>query len=532
MGAGDADPTDIKRPVALALDALQVVRSCPEHVPAWWRLIERLAPLPPGEVDNMARLVSQLAASSALARWLKYSALWRMSGDSRYLASMAGVAADLPDPDRWMSLAIVVWHHALTRAQDRTAFRQLLLDSRQVELLGTLGRGLPREKRNRPTPGPRLGLQRVALVAPHLSMGVHAGTRMVFDLRAALEGAGINTHVFAAQELALPTMSGHFAGRDQSTVAPAHPSSWQLRTAGTAQVSLASEDFSLGSRWTDLIQGIGRYAPDVVLFVGFSSPLIWALYPDYPVVGMSLHTVPPLAPVDVWLAADPQPGQDLFWPGMPAPLTSHFPFRFWPVQTGSALSRDVLGVPEDAILLVSSGHRLHTELQPEWAAHILGFLDAHPQIHWLLIGMHGQLHEAMARWHPRLHSVPHQDDLAAFISMADIYLNPPRMGGGASVAMAMDLGVPVLSMRGSDGGDKVGDLAVSDTTGYMQRLAEWCGDAGLRHQAGAVLQRKFRDELDISQPDAGRRLIQACRVALTCFEHRQSGPQTQLYHAE
>jgi hypothetical protein len=532
MLAAAPDPAELKRQVALALDALQVVRYCPEHVPAWWRLIERLEPLPPAQVNHMALLVSQLIASSALARWLQYSALWRLTGEFRYLASMSGVAAELPDPERWMSLSVIVWHHALARAQDRPAFKQLFLDARQVELLGTLGRGLPRAPRPRPVRGMRLGLQRVAIVAPHLSVDVHAGTRLAFDLRAALEGVGINTHVFAAQELALPAMGSHFAGRDQSTVAPAQPSAWQLRSTGPAQVSLASQDFSLGSRWTDLVHGIGRYAPDVVLFVGFSSPLIWALHPDYPVVGMSLHTVPPLAPVDVWLAADPQPGKELFWPGMPEPLPSHFPFRFWPAQTGTRSSRDILGVPEDALVLVSSGHRLHAELQPDWAAQILGFLDHHPQIHWLLIGVHGQLNAAMVRRHPRLHCVPHQDDLAAFMSMADIYLNPPRMGGGASVAMAMDLGMPVLSMAGSDGGDKVGDLAVSDTTGYMQRLAEWCGDAGLRQQAGAVLQRKFRDELDISQPEAGRRLIQACRVALTSFEHRQSGPQTPLYHAE
>jgi hypothetical protein len=80
-------------------------------------------------------------------------------------------------------------------------------------------------------------------------------------------------------------------------------------------------------------------------------------------------------------------------------------------------------------------------------------------------------------------------------------------------------------MAGSDGGDKVGDLAVDHTDVYIQRLAEWIADAGLRQQAGATLQQKFKEELDISRPDAALRLVQACRLAQSSFEHRKDGPR-------
>lgn len=527
MSLADPEPAELNRQIALAHDALQSVRCCPEHIPAWWRLIERLAPLTQAQVAGMADLVNQLEAGTALAQWLQQSALWRLTSNARHLAGMAEVATQLPDPDRWMALSILVWHHALAHAHDRAAFRQLFLDARQVELMGGLGRGLPRAARPGSTPGPHQGLRRVAIVAPHLSMAAHAGTGLVFDLRATLERSGVNTHVFAAQELALPAMGSYFAGSDRSTVAAAQPSSWRLRTAGSAQVSLASSDFSLAGRWADLIHGIARYDPDVVLFVGFTSPLVWALQPDYPVVGMSLHTVPPLAPVDVWLAADPQASKDTFWPGLSAPQVTHFPYRFWPAQTAETASRELLNVPRSAMLLVSSGHRLHTEMPAAWTEQLLAFLDEHPQVHWLLVGVRTELHDAVTARHPRLHCLTHQDDLAGCLRMADIYLNPPRMGGGASVALAMDLGLPVLSLRGSDGGDKVGDMAADDTDVYMQRLAEWAADAGLRQQAGAELQRRFRDELDISRPEASQRLIQACLDAIACFERRQTGPHAQ-----
>ncbi len=524
MTAADTPLADSARQIALAHDALQAVRHCPEHAPAWWRLFGRLAPLPPDHAASITRLVSQVESGSALGQWLKHSAMWRLSDDAVHLVAMAQLAPLLPDPDRWMALAVLVWHHALSRAGDRCAFRQLFLDARQAELMGALGRGLPQARRPAGPHGPRHGVSRVAVVACQLSVARHGGTDMVFDLRAALESGGIDTHVFTAQEFNLPTMSSYLAGANKSAAAAAQPSSWKLRTQGTVKVSVGDADFSVTTRWAQLKTMIDGYNPDVVLFVGLTSPVLWSLHRAYPVVGMSLHTLPPLAPVDVWLAADENTGAQAFWPGLPVPLAVRFPFRFWPADAAPAGVRDLPGVPCDAVLLMSSGHRLHAEMRPDWTAGVLAFLDQHPHAHWALVGMDEKYQVVLAQQHPRIHCLPHQDDLSACLRMADIYLNPPRMGGGASVAMAMNLGVPVLSMSGSDGGDKVGNLAVNDTTGYMQRLAEWAGDAGLRQQAGAALQRKFRDELDISQPEAGRRLIQACHEAITCFEHRQSGP--------
>jgi hypothetical protein len=438
---------------------------------------------------------------------------------------MARVATDLPDPDRWMALGLVVWHHAVAQGHDRAGFRRAFIDTRQAGLMQALGLQLPRSGKPPDEPGQHQPLRRVAIVASHMSVGTHAGTALVLDLRAILEGTGISTHVFAAQELAQPAMGSYFAGSDRSTVVPAQPSTWRLRTVGPAQISLASEDFSFSSRWAGLIPAIGRFDPDVVLFVGLSSPLVWSLQRDYPVVGMSLHTVAPLAPVDVWLAADPQTGKAMFWPDLPAPQIAHFPFRFWPAQPGATASREALGIPQEAILLASSGHRLYAEMPDDWKAALLAFLETQPQVYWLLIGVPTAMYAASIAQHPRIRCLEEQDDLAVHLRMADIYINPPRLGGGASVAMAMNLGLPVLCMAGSDGGDKVGDLAVDHTDVYIQRLAEWIADAGLRQQAGATLQQKFKEELDISRPDAALRLVQACRLAQSSFEHRKDGPR-------
>lgn len=511
--------------MALGHDALEAVRVCPEHLPAWWRLVDRLVALPPDARADFIELTRLLPAGTPQAQWLRHSALWCLTADVAQLRGMAALAPRLPDADRWMALAVVVWGHALASAPDRAAFRQLFLDTHQVDLIGTLGRRLappdapPALQRQLPPPRPR----RVAIFASHLASGSHAGTAMAFNLRALLEGEGVNTHIFAAQELALAAMNGYFAGGDRSDVSAAEPGGWRIRTQGPATITLADVDFSVRARWAQLLQAIHAYQPDLVLFVGFTSPLAWALAPHYPLLGMSLHTLAPMAPVDVWLAASARPHPDAFWPGLPAPRPAHFPYRFWALEPAGRPSRADIAVPADAVLLVSTGHRLAAEMPAAWVDGLLAFLDAHPRVHWLLVGPPQAQCEALARGHARVHGLPHQDDLAGWLGLCDIYLNPPRMGGGASVALAMAKGLAVLSLAGSDGGDKIGPLAVADASAYARQLADWVAHPGRRRQAGRRLKQVFRDELDLTHPAAAARLVAACTQALECFARRQGG---------
>jgi glycosyltransferase involved in cell wall biosynthesis len=296
-----------------------------------------------------------------------------------------------------------------------------------------------------------------------------------------------------------------------------------MRIRGKAPVMFSDPRFSIAARWKAISRQIGAFQPDVILFVGLWSPLVWLLRESFPVLGMSLHAMPPLAPVDIWLAANP--GGDMNWPGMPEPQHHPFAFRFWPSEPGDAASRSTVGVPQDAVLLVTTGHRLHLEMPAAWCAQVVGLLDENPQAHWLLIGLQPQHHTKFLGLHARVHVLPAQEDLAPWLRLCDVYVNPPRVGGGASVAMAMGLGVPVVSRTGGDGGDKVGDFAASSPEAFRARLKEWIADAPLRRQAGQSLQAKFRDELDLSAPEAGRRLLLACELAQRAFHARQTAGQ-------
>jgi hypothetical protein len=501
--------------LALALDALQAVQEWPEHAPSWWRLTGAgtLAGIGKAQVANS---VARFEPQSPQARWFRLSALYALTGNHDHLIQMGRLAADFPGADRQLAFALFVWWEGLSLSGDRSAFRKLFLDTGIAGLLDRIGAQLPagavksREGRE---------LRRVAILAQHLSTGAHAGTAMTFNLRAVLESAGLQTAVFSPQELSLPEMRGYSAFAQAADVPGAHPSSWQLRIPGKASVQYSDPRFSIGARWKFTLQQISGFDPDLVLFVGIWSPLVWRLREWYPVLGMSLHTLPPLAPVDVWLRADA--GDDVHWPGLAQPEDFAFPFRFWPSQPREPVSRSVLDVPREATLLVTTGNRLPLELTPAWCAQMASLLDEHRQAHWLLIGVPPNDHARFTMLHPRIRALNTQADLAAWLAICDLYVNPPRVGGGASVSMAMDLGLPVVSLAGSDGGDKVGELAVATPEAFRELLQLWVGDAALRREAGGRLQARFRSRLDLSGPEAARGLLQGCELAKRCFERRQ-----------
>ena len=155
---------------------------------------------------------------------------------------------------------------------------------------------------------------------------------------------------------------------------------------------------------------------------------------------------------------------------------------------------------------------------------MLAFLEAHQDVHWLLIGVpegwqHGWQQSGLSV-HARIHGITKQLALETWLAACDIYINPPRIGGGATVAMAMEQGLAVLSLANSDGGDKLGRWAAASVDAYFDQLSDWVGDSTLRQQVGAALKARFDERLDVSSTQAQNGLIDACRAAMAAFNLR------------
>jgi glycosyltransferase involved in cell wall biosynthesis len=260
-----------------------------------------------------------------------------------------------------------------------------------------------------------------------------------------------------------------------------------------------------------------------VLLVGLFSPLAAALYTLRPVVGISVNSVPPVAPVDVWLCADPEAKRPEVWGAVfPPPVPAFHPWKLRRSKTEWSVRRTDLGLDRDTVVWITAGFRLEHEIRGDWAGRMLHLMSRYPDVVWLLVGGEGKLPDALRSSPPgRVRTLATRNDLPGVLRCADIYVNPPRMGGGFSVAEAMAEGLPVTSLSGSDGGDKVGELALPDIDAYLERLAALSGNPVLRRETGELLRQRFAERFDLDA--SGPPLLAAFRQAVTLAAKRLTG---------
>lgn len=501
----------------LACDTLESVKLAPTSPVLWQRLSALVNALEVAEQSALINQIVTLSCETSQAQWLRCSALAYLTRDPDWLIRQAALADDATAPDAVMTLLCLAWHHALARTSGRSAFVQLLRDIDAPRLQRLLAARLPGPDSPRPaTPGRRL---RVAIYTPQVANSRHGGTTFTLNAMSVLARQDVELRTFTAQEATIPDTGSYHGGAESVIQSPVELESLTLNAPGTVQIILPNGEFSLRLRLEQMARAIHAYAPDLVIFVGLMSPLAFRLYAHYPVVGLSVHALPPAVPVDVWLSAQPQ-GDLLRWPDLPTPHAAHFPFRFWPAGKVTPVDRLSVGLPATAVVLVTVGFRLDTEIAPPWSEQMLAFVAAHAEVHWLLVGVPAGTAPAALPPHPRIQMVPAQLRLETWLAACDIYVNPPRMGGGGAVAMAMEQGLPVASFAGSDGGDKAGTWAVASDEHYFKQLDAWVTDPVTRRQAGDAMQQQFMTELDLSSEQAAAGLMHACHLAIESFNQR------------
>ena len=500
----------------LACDVFETIELLPTSPELWQRLCSKVGAL---DTDEKSRLVDAIA-SRLLAgnspNWLRYGALASLTRDPLWFVKQSGVAdADTP-ADAIMALLVLFGYHALARTPATGAFVQLYIDIDAPRLQRLVAQ---RMQSATAMHLPSTNGLRVAVYTPQIVSILHGGTAFTLNVMDVLAQVSFACQVFTAQEATISQADGHYGGLESVQRREIIIESLKLNVTGNVQAVLPNVEFSLRFRLEHMLAAIHTYEPDVVIFVGFMSPLVYRLFENYPIVGLSLHALPPIAPVDVWLSADPL-GETALWPDVPAPKLAHYPFRFWPKGQAVPIDRAKLEIPATAVVLITTGYRLDTEMSEPWRGQMLDFIDAHQNVHWLLIGIpEGQpVSDLPAR--SRIHCFAPQVPLESWLAACDIYINPPRVGGGGTIAMAMEQGLAVLTMDGCDGGDKVGVWAAASLDSYFERLATWTANDTERQQVGAALKGQFHARLDISSTQAQDGLLQACQSAIESFKQR------------
>lgn len=513
----------------LLSDALDRTVANPASSHCWMNLMAQTRALTAAAV--LDQLIAQVLAripASGLGGFYRAAYLDIVTGDFRYAGQAAALLASLQprDQDRLTAYLHFSLQRALLYAADRPGLVRNLQDMGVPSLTRLTGYPADAAAAVAAPVTPAGPLRHVALVAPTLLSPRHPPTRMVLDQAEVLARAGVAVSIFSCQETVVPDAASLLGQGGDLPGRSVELHEWLAAAGPQIKVTVSDQRYSLMRRWHGMLPLIEAARPDLVMLVGLHSGLIADLYQRYPVLGLATNSVAPLSPTDVWLTAQSalQGVVGDFWhAGMPASAAFYHPFRARRRPCGPAVARHTLAVPDDAVLMISIGNRLAEQIDGRWAQRMGEVLQAHPQLHWLLLGGRGQLPPALASCAAgRVHGMAHTEQAMELMASADIYLNPPMMGGGLSVSEAMSLGLPVLSMADCDGGDKLGGAAVQDEEAYFAQLALWLTDPSARAVAGAALRQHFTQAIDLAASASS--LLAACEQARQRYARRRAAP--------
>ncbi|TRW90341.1 glycosyltransferase family 4 protein [Candidatus Methylobacter oryzae] len=455
--------------------------------------------------------------TEGVAGFLRATWLTSMMRDNAHLAEAGRIVQDIMpiDPDRLATFLAFAWGNLLASPNDRRTFTQVVRNAFFPEILHKLGQHitvrLPVRKIER--------VRKVAIVSPYLSRYPHAPTAMVLNQARILVEQGLQVEIFSCRDLSVSGME-YFLGVKEATAVPVFdPGQWGSYCLSGVRVRQGVESFSVMARWAEILKHIAVFDPDLVLSVGFFSPLVAPLFKVRPVLGLNVHSVAPLDQVDVWLCASPEDAgsTDSEWGS--SSVGWYHPYRIRRRPAASVLSRRKLGLSETALVLISVGDRLEGEIGGAWAVRMLDLLKNYPNVTWLLVGGIGKMPTALTQAPvSQVRTLSWHGDIPALLQCSDIYVNPPRMGGGFSVAEAMAEGLPVIAYADSDGGLKVGAAAVASDADYFSKLAALIASVDLRKQEGEEMRALFSAKLDLDQ--SGASLLAACDFTLERFMQR------------
>lgn len=130
------------------------------------------------------------------------------------------------------------------------------------------------------------------------------------------------------------------------------------------------------------------------------------------------------------------------------------------------------GIPENAFVIVIAGNRLDREITAEFLKVIYDILEKDERFMIVIIGQYGNLKQTVAesRYMKRIFFTGSREDFRETIAVGDVFLNPPRQGGGTGGFFAGELGIPIITLDHCDVESIAGKEFVCESVEEMPSL--------------------------------------------------------------
>jgi hypothetical protein len=523
-------PMEVKHEELRLLDdvVLRTVAN-PTASHCWHQMVELMRRnATPALTLQLEQFLQANVAVTGLPGFYRATFLDMLIGRPEYLQQAGQIALSLQpfDADRMVTFLQYSWQRVLLDIPGRQAFQQRLQELALPAIAASLNSWIWQQVQPAQVLKLRVinEVRKVALIAPFVSNIKHPPTLMALQQAENLRQLGYEVVLYSAQEMLGPDFMHYLGSRSYTPEPQFVTAGWDKYLGQGGQVMTGDTRFSLLQRWKSLLGSMASFDPDLVMFVGLYAGLAAAAYPARPVLSLGINSLSPMSPADVWLTAQ----QDLHgleasqWTtAFPASQAYYHSYRVQRPEIQGNHTRASLGLAQDKLLLVTLVNESESRIQGAWAKVMLQVLHENPQVQWLIIGGSGAMPTALqAASAEQVSCIAFCTDAVKYLACSDIYINPPMMGGGFAVAEAMALGLPALSLQGSDGGDKLGNAAQANLQEYFQTLMLWLNNPNARKIAGQAMQKHFDDYLDLRKAAAS--LQGACELALQRFHLRMA----------
>lgn len=180
-------------------------------------------------------------------------------------------------------------------------------------------------------------------------------------------------------------------------------------------------------------------------------------------------------------------------------------------RSNLSLTRKDLGIPEQSFAICVVGNRLDAELSLEFVQMLCELVEQSELYHIVLVGKCSPgILQGMEE--ARYTSLGFRTDLVDVLAMTDLFVNPPRQGGGGGAARAFAVGVPAVTYPDCDVSNVTGpDFCCQNLEEMRELIRRYAHDSEFYRQQQERARQVYKEREEVSDhavDEVGRMLEQ------------------------
>lgn len=236
------------------------------------------------------------------------------------------------------------------------------------------------------------------------------------------------------------------------------------------------------NKYSDFFQIINEFKPYFVINLGVLNPVADIFSYMTNVVAIAMSTGYPVSEADILVKKGNGVDDDVNERVIAGQKCIYVAEKYPIVLTENTdkVDYDKYDLPKDKFIISVVGNRLNDEIDADFEKVIKWALENFPQTVVVFVGPADSIleHFNVEVGNQRVIGIEFCKELMEFYNCVDLYLNPRRSGGGVSSVMALNAGVPVVTLPDCDVAVNVGkNYEVSDFDKMKKEISKYINDS-------------------------------------------------------